>query len=395
MRVEDLETPAPVIDLDRVEHNLAKLQAYCDSHDLRLRPHIKTHKMRAFARRQVELGACGITYQKLGEAEVMVDAGLDDILISYPLIGPAKALRLAALARRAKMSVAVDNPLALETAAQAARAAGSPIGVLVEFDSGNKRTGVVSVDQALDLARRTGEAEGLRFDGLISYPSTAATAAFVAEAKRRFDEAGITISVVSGGGPPNAWHAHEVAGLTEVRVRTYIYHDRATVGAGATSTRGVRAPAPRNRREPTDRGPGGDRCGHEEPHERSRRTFGRAGIWADPGLSGRRDRAPERRARRGGSFPLRREAGAWGACQDRAESCVRREQFARRGRDEPRRPGGRYVAHGRAGKDTVVLRLILLVRASMCELGPSLGRARTIDPRIIMRSKLRSGRPGE
>ena len=154
MRVEDLETPAPVIDLDRVEHNLAKLQAYCDSHDLRLRPHIKTHKMRAFARRQVELGACGITYQKLGEAEVMVDAGLDDILISYPLIGPAKALRLAALARRAKMSVAVDNPLALETAAQAARAAGSPIGVLVEFDSGNKRTGVTSVAEALNLARR-------------------------------------------------------------------------------------------------------------------------------------------------------------------------------------------------------------------------------------------------
>ena len=235
MRVEDLETPVPVIDLDRVEHNLTKLQAYCDSHGLRLRPHIKTHKMPAFASRQVELGARGITCQKLGEAEVMVDAGLDDILISYPLIGPAKALRLAALARRAKMSVAVDNPLALETAAQAARAAGNPIGVLVEFDSGNKRTGVVSVDQALDLARRTGEAEGLRFDGLISYPSTAATAAFVAEAKRRFDEAGITISVVSGGGTPNAWQAHEVAGLTEVRVGTYIYHDRATVGAGAAS----------------------------------------------------------------------------------------------------------------------------------------------------------------
>jgi D-serine deaminase-like pyridoxal phosphate-dependent protein len=165
----------------------------------------------------------------------MVDAGLDDILISYPLIGPAKALRLAALARRVKMSVAVDNPLALETAAQAARAAGTPIGVLVEFDSGNKRTGVVSVDQALDLARRVGEAEGLRFEGLMTYPSTAATSAFVAEAKRRFTDAGITISVVSGGGTPNAWNAHEIAGLSEVRVGTYIYHDRATVGAGTAS----------------------------------------------------------------------------------------------------------------------------------------------------------------
>jgi D-serine deaminase-like pyridoxal phosphate-dependent protein len=234
MLVEELETPVPVIDLDRVEHNLAKMQAYCDEHGLLLRPHIKTHKMPAFARRQVELGACGITCQKLGEAEVMVDAGLDDILISYPMIGPAKALRLAALARRAKMSVAVDNPLALETAVQAAAAASSEIGVLVEFDSGNRRTGVISVDQAVDLARLV-KGDGLRFDGLMTYPSTPATSGFVTEAIHRFADSGITISTVSGGGTPNAWHAHDVAGLTEVRVGTYIYHDRATVAAGAAS----------------------------------------------------------------------------------------------------------------------------------------------------------------
>jgi D-serine deaminase-like pyridoxal phosphate-dependent protein len=235
MRVQELETPVPVIDLDRVEHNLAKMQGYCNRHALRLRPHIKTHKIPALAHRQVQLGACGITCQKLGEAEVMAEAGLDDILISYPLIGPAKALRLAALARRVRMSVAVDNPLALATAADAARAAGHPIGVLVEFDSGNKRTGVVSVDQALDLARQAEAAEGLRFDGLMTYPSTGETAAFVATAMSHFTEAGITIAVVSGGGTPNAWHAHEVPGLTEVRVGTYIYHDRATVGAGTAS----------------------------------------------------------------------------------------------------------------------------------------------------------------
>src|SRR5882757_2165439 len=111
MRIDDLETPVPVIDLDRVEHNLKKLQAYCDAHGLSLRPHIKTHKIPAFAHRQIELGARGITCQKLGEAEVMIDAGLDDILISYPLVGSMKALRLAALARRAKMSVAIDGLL--------------------------------------------------------------------------------------------------------------------------------------------------------------------------------------------------------------------------------------------------------------------------------------------
>lgn len=235
MRIEDLETPVPVIDLDRVERNLRKMQAYCDQHGLRLRPHIKTHKLPHLAHQQVALGACGITCQKLGEAEVMADAGLDDILISYPLIGPAKALRLAALARRITMRVAIDNPLAFETAARAATAAGAPIGVLVEFDSGYKRTGVATVDEALALAMQVRDAAGLRFDGLMTYPSNAASADFVAQARLRFAAEGIAITVVSGGGTPTAWHAHEIAGLTEYRVGTYIYHDRATVGAGAAT----------------------------------------------------------------------------------------------------------------------------------------------------------------
>jgi D-serine deaminase-like pyridoxal phosphate-dependent protein len=233
LRIDELDTPVPVVDLDIVEHNLAKMQAYCDSHGLALRPHIKTHKIPAFAHRQVELGAKGITCQKLGEAEVMIDAGLDDILISYPLIGTAKADRLAALSRRARLRVAVDSALAVETVAAAARASNVPIGVLVEFDSGNARTGVVSVQEALNLAILIEKSPGLRFDGLMTYPSTAATAAFVAQARERFSQAGIPITVVSGGGTPNAWQAHEIAGLTEVRVGTYIYQDRATVAAGA------------------------------------------------------------------------------------------------------------------------------------------------------------------
>src|ERR1044071_6405494 len=105
LRIEELDTPVPVVDLDIVEHNLKKMQAYCDSQGLALRPHIKTHKIPAFAHRQVELGAKGITCQKLGEAEGMIDAGLDDVLISYPLVGAAKADRLAVLSRRAKLRV--------------------------------------------------------------------------------------------------------------------------------------------------------------------------------------------------------------------------------------------------------------------------------------------------
>ncbi|MBE9606847.1 alanine racemase [Acetobacteraceae bacterium H6797] len=235
MRIEELETPVPVVDLDIVERNLKKMQAYCDAHGLALRPHIKTHKMPEMAQRQIDLGAKGITCQKLGEAEVMVDAGILDIFISYPLIGAQKAARLAALAKRATMSVAVDNTLALATVAAAAKEAEAEIGVLVEFDSGLKRTGVETVEQALLLAKAITEQPYLRFAGLMTYPTNAQTALFTAEAKLAFEEMGIPIPMISGGGSPGAWTVHEVAPIDELRVGTYIYNDRAMVGAGAAS----------------------------------------------------------------------------------------------------------------------------------------------------------------
>lgn len=229
--VTEIDTPVPVIDLDIVERNLVRMQGYADRHGLALRPHIKTHKLPRLALRQVELGAVGITCQKLGEAEVMADAGLDDILISYPLIGREKARRLAALARRITMRAAIDNPLALETVALAGQEAGQPIGVLVEFDSGMHRTGVTSVEAALALIAQVKAADGLRFDGLMTYPSSAATTDFV----RAVRDAGIDLPIVSGGGTPGAAHAHEIAGVTEMRVGTYIYNDRTLVEVGAAT----------------------------------------------------------------------------------------------------------------------------------------------------------------
>ena len=229
--VTDIDTPVPIIDLDIVERNLARMQAYADGHGLALRPHIKTHKLPVFAKAQMALGAVGITCQKLGEAEVMADAGLSDILISYPIIGAEKGRRLAALARRASMRVALDNPLALETVAQAATAAGVPIGVLVEFDSGMKRTGVTSVAEALALIYAVKAEPSLRFDGLMTYPLGANTASFVQAVK----EAGVALPIVSVGGSPTAAHAHEVAGITELRVGTYIYNDMMMIDAGAAT----------------------------------------------------------------------------------------------------------------------------------------------------------------
>jgi D-serine deaminase-like pyridoxal phosphate-dependent protein len=251
MRLDDLETPVPLIDVDCVGRNLRAMQAYADAAGLALRPHIKTHKLPRFARQQMRLGAVGITCQKIGEAEVMADAGpgeatgdspggqLDDMLLSYPPVGRGKPERLAALARRvARLRVAVDSALALEAVAEAGRQAGRPLGVLIEFDSGMRRTGVTRPEQARALARQAAGHGGpggpvVRFDGLMTYPAGPSTAAFVAETRDLLARDGLDLAVVSIGGTPTAARAHTVAGATELRVGTYIYNDRMVMAAGA------------------------------------------------------------------------------------------------------------------------------------------------------------------
>ena len=144
-------TPAVVIDLDRVERNIARLQAACDAAGVANRPHIKTHKSPAIAAMQREAGAGGITCQKLGEAEVMAEAGFDDILISYNLLGQDKIARLAALMDKARMTVCADNPTVVEGLAAAPELAGRPLDVIVECDTGRKRAGVLLMSDGLTM----------------------------------------------------------------------------------------------------------------------------------------------------------------------------------------------------------------------------------------------------
>lgn len=232
-RIDELDTPAIVVDLNRVDRNIAKLQDYCDRHGLDCRPHIKTHKLPLLAHLQLLAGAVGITVQKIGEGEVMAAAGIDDILITYNIVGNAKAERLARLARMAKVSVALDNEVALDTVIRAASLADSTIGVLVEFESGKQRQGVLEPEEALRLAKIARDAEHVRFLGLMTYPATQDSAAWIARARELFEANDVPIEVVSGGGTPNAWASHEISGLTEYRAGTYVYHDRKSVGAGA------------------------------------------------------------------------------------------------------------------------------------------------------------------
>src|SRR5438445_6156222 len=171
LRLDELETPVLTADLDAVERNIAGMQSYCDEHGLVLRPHIKTHKLPALARMQVDAGARGITCQKLGEAEVMANAGFDDILISFPLVGEAKAERLAALARSADMGVAGDSAAVATGLAGVLARHGVEVDFLVECDTGFARTGVQSPEEAAELAALVERLEGLRFVGLMTYPT--------------------------------------------------------------------------------------------------------------------------------------------------------------------------------------------------------------------------------
>lgn len=232
----DVDTPAVVVDLDRAEANIAKLQNYLDTHGLANRPHIKTHKLPFFAHKQMAAGATGITVQTVGEAEIMAAAGLKDLLLTYNAIGESKASRLAGVATLVdSLSVAIDNDLALATVARAAELAERTIGVLVEFESGKKRQGVLRPDEALVLARTALAHKHLEFRGLLTYPSGPRAGDWISEARRRFANEGIELKVVSAGGTPTVWQAHEVPGLTEYRAGTSIYHDRRSVGAGAAT----------------------------------------------------------------------------------------------------------------------------------------------------------------
>jgi D-serine deaminase-like pyridoxal phosphate-dependent protein len=228
-------TPALVIDMDRVERNIARVQAACDAVGVANRPHIKTHKSPFLARLQREAGAKGITCQKLGEAEVMVEGGIDDILISYNLLGDEKMQRLGALSQRAAITVAADNPVVLSQLPQAADIAGRPVPVVIECDTGRKRAGVETPAEAIALAKAMTELKGVTFAGFMLYPTESGWP----EAQRFFDEAlagvralGLEPSIVSTGGSPNLKNLGQLKGATEHRPGTYIYNDRMQVDAG-------------------------------------------------------------------------------------------------------------------------------------------------------------------
>jgi D-serine deaminase-like pyridoxal phosphate-dependent protein len=234
-----LDTPAVLIDLDRAEANLKKAQDAADRAGIALRPHIKTHKLPFFAKRQVALGAMGITVQKLGEAEVMADAGLTDLLLTFNIIGAAKRARLKALHNRVTIRTVADSAECVAGLAETFTDPARPLGVFVECDTGMGRCGVQSPQAALALARLIISAPGLAFAGLMTYPAAGkyeAAAQWLVDARAAFEGADMAIPAVTTGGTPDIWHMDEAARVaTEYRPGTYIYMDRSQVAAGAAT----------------------------------------------------------------------------------------------------------------------------------------------------------------
>lgn len=234
--IADIDTPAVLVDLDVAEANIDRFQAFCDERGLRNRPHIKTHKLPSLARRQVAAGAVGITCQKVSEAEAMVaEGGVDDVLLTYNVVGDAKLARLRGLAAKVRVSVVADSEAVVAGLGRAFADAPEKLTVLVECDTGAGRCGVQSPAAARDLARTIAATPGLRFGGLMTYPAvggTDAVQAFMAEAVALCAAAGLAVERVTSGGAPDMWRADAAPAVTEYRTGTYVYNDRSLVERG-------------------------------------------------------------------------------------------------------------------------------------------------------------------
>lgn len=238
-KVGAVETPALVVDLAAMERNLIRMAGYAASKGLRLRPHAKTHKCAAIARRQIELGAVGVCVQKLDEALALAAYGIDDILITNEMVSQTKLERLAQLARNTRLGIAVDSVLGVERLARAMRVQRARIDVYVEIDVGHGRCGVPP-EAAGALAKLVSRHKPLRLVGLQAYHgrvqhlrshderdvTVSDAAAAVQQAKDAIAAEGLAVGLVTGGGT-GAFALESESGLWgELQAGSYIFMDR-------------------------------------------------------------------------------------------------------------------------------------------------------------------------
>lgn len=229
-----LSTPVVLIDEHIVDANIKRVQAYLDQAGKKSRPHIKTHKIPRFAQKQLDAGAVGITCQKISEAQIFADAGVQDILLTFNIVGAEKMAPLHQLNGQVTLSVVADSAVTIDGLA-AAFAGQKPLTVLVECDTGGGRCGVQSPEEAFELAKKIDAAPGLVFGGLMTYPSPNGeddVDLFFIQTKALLAAAGMACPVLSSGGSPSLFSAEKAKSPTEHRAGTYIYNDRSLVRAG-------------------------------------------------------------------------------------------------------------------------------------------------------------------
>jgi D-serine deaminase-like pyridoxal phosphate-dependent protein len=234
-----VDTPALLLDADALEANIQRMAAFFAHRHCKLRPHFKSHKCTAIARMQMKAGAVGITCAKLGEAEVVADAGIRNILIANQIVGTQKIRRLIELRRRADPLVAVDSTDNVKMLSENAVAAGVNIGVLVEVDVGMGRCGVAPGQPALELARLVASSAGLRFEGLQGYEGhcvdlrdeiersekTRQSLKLLVETRRLIEHSGSWVNIVSGGGTGTYTITGDCEGIDEVQAGSYAAMD--------------------------------------------------------------------------------------------------------------------------------------------------------------------------
>ena len=235
----ELDTPALVVDLERLERNLDRMAEAARTAGVALRPHVKTHKSVTIARMQLERGAVGVCVQTVSEAEAMVDGGVGDVFVANEVVGAGKLRRLARLACEARITVCVDDPGNLDDLGDAVRRAGCSVGVMVEMNTAEYRAGVPPGEPFLRLARRVQSTPSVRFVGLQAYngvaqhirdhasrlAATERNTALVQESVDLLARHGIECEVVSGGG--TGTYDLEAASkvYNEIQPGTYVFMD--------------------------------------------------------------------------------------------------------------------------------------------------------------------------
>ncbi|HJV45340.1 MAG TPA: alanine racemase [Bacillota bacterium] len=248
--LEDIDTPAVLIDYDLLQNNIQKMASFAKKYNLRLRPHIKTHKIKEIAELQMNAGAVGITTAKLGEAEVMAELGFRDILIAYPIVGTTKLKRLHRLMKMANITTVIDGIEQAEGLNEYAKENHIEFPVLIEVDTGLRRCGVKPGTEVVELYRKTLSMPYIRVIGIMTHAGHAYGAStheqVIEIAKQEgmemvstanlLQQSGYSVEEISVGSTPTVEISGTIHGVTEIRPGNYVFNDMTQVRLGVAAS---------------------------------------------------------------------------------------------------------------------------------------------------------------